>query len=163
MSYPMRSRPSGTRTDPFAALEAMHERMNRFFGDMFTGYQGRTPSWHPDIDINESGDGWSVEFRLPGVAPDEVAVDITDRELCVRSVDAEESGDDVRRFSYRLSIPANVDTERIDATMDHGLLTVHLPNTSEPRARRIAVGSKGTGPGIAEVPTTTTQPGEPPQ
>ena len=44
------------------------------------------------------------------------------------------------RFSYRLSVPSEVDTENVDATMDHGLLTIHLPRSTEPRSRRISIG-----------------------
>src|SRR6266508_5482584 len=88
MSYPVRRRstaPPAIRRDPFAALEAVQERLNRLFGDAFTGYRGRTPFWHPDVDVSEVDDGWLVEVRLPGVAPEEVAVEISDRELHVRA------------------------------------------------------------------------------
>ena len=67
MSYPVRPSWRGRR-DPFASLEAMQERFNRMIGDAITGYRGRTPFWHPDIDIDETEDAWTVEVRLPGVA-----------------------------------------------------------------------------------------------
>jgi HSP20 family protein len=162
MSYPVRPWRSlgASRRDPFAAFEAMQERMNRLLGDALTGYRGRTPMWHPDVDIDESPDGWVIEVRLPGVAPDEVSVDITDRELFIHSRHEEETqgGEEgeapaetapmtarSRRwtnFSYRLSIPSDVDSDAIDATMDHGLLTVHLPRSTESRTRKIEVGRR---------------------
>jgi HSP20 family protein len=165
MSYPVRRRstaPPAIRRDPFAALEAVQERLNRLFGDAFTGYRGRTPFWHPDVDVSEADDGWLVEVRLPGVAPEEVAVEITDRELHVRAreaeVEIEPTGNGggerqhpskfarrVADFAYRLTVPADVDTDRIEATMDHGLLSVHLPRSKADRSRRINVGrSPGT-------------------
>ena len=110
---------------------------------------------HPDIDFEETGDGWVIEVRLPGVAPDEVVIDVSDRELSVRA--RHEEGEQApaneeqpatrssRRFtdfSYRLSLPSDVDTEAIEATMDHGLLTIRLPRSASAKPRRIEVGRK---------------------
>jgi HSP20 family protein len=161
MSYPVR--PSwraqgGGRRDPFASLEAMQERFNRMLGDAITGYRGRTPLWHPDIDIDESEDGWVVEARLPGVAPDEVAIDINDRELVIRAVQSDETSERSRYsdFSYRLTVPSDVDPDSIDATMDHGLLVVRLPRSKTSHSRRITVarhiGQADTG--IPDRPTS---------
>jgi HSP20 family protein len=162
MSYPVRPwRGRGSRRDPFAALDAMQDRMSRMFGESLTGFRGRTPMWHPDLDVDETADGWVVEIRLPGVAPDEVTVDITDRELVVRSrqeeSDTESSAEAEieqapgasrsRRsssFMYRLTVPSEVETEKIDATMDHGLLTITLPKSSQSRSRSISVSRRGT-------------------
>lgn len=165
------------RLDPFARLEAVQDRLNRLFADAFYGQGGRPVRWQPDVDIEELSDAWVVEIRLPGVAPEEVAIDVTDRELCVRSVHTEESGGaegakahtgSMRRytdFSYRFTVPADVDADQIDATMDHGLLTVRLPRTSTSRSRRITVGRRGAIEGearpggaqqpVSEVPDTT--------
>jgi HSP20 family protein len=163
MSYPVRPwrGRGGGRRDPFAALDAMQERMSRMFGETLTGFRGRTPMWHPDLDVDETADAWMVEIRLPGVAPDEVTVDVTDRELVVRSRHEESSDSDAsaeseieqapgasrsRRsssFLYRLSLPSEVDTEKIDATMDHGLLTITLPKSTQSSSRSISIGRRG--------------------
>jgi HSP20 family protein len=198
MSYPVRPwRGRGmARFDPYGAFDAMQERFNRMFGDALTGYRGRTPMWHPDVDIDETDDGWAVEVRLPGVAPDEVSIELNDRELIIKSrhEESEETGPEeaaqyaegqagerpagagqvgegavgegtaaqgtaaqgpaaerrgtsrsqrLMTFSYRLTIPSDVDLDKIDATMDHGLLTVNLPRSTGQTGRRIAVGSSG--------------------
>jgi HSP20 family protein len=137
MSYPVRP----SRRDPFASLEAMQERFNRMLGDAITGYRGRTPFWHPDVDVDETGDAWTVEVRLPGVAAEEVTIDVNDRELVIRTARTEESAGRSRYsdFSYRLAVPSDVDVDAIDATMDHGLLLVRLPRTRASRSRRISV------------------------
>src|SRR2546423_562168 len=114
MSYPIRRprRPSRERSDLFNRSQ-------------------------PDIDVDEAPDGWVVEVRLPGVAPDEVSIDVTDRELSVRArheegeqppASGELPGTRTSRrfsdFSYRLSLPSDVDSEGISATMDHGPRTI---------------------------------------
>jgi HSP20 family protein len=130
MSYPTRRLRRPERPDPFSRHQ-------------------------PDIDVEEAGDGWVVEVRLPGVAPEEVFIDVSDRELQIRARHEEseqppaaEQAPVTRRsrryadFSYRLSIPSDVDTDAIDATMDHGLLTIRLPRAAGTRSRRITVGRR---------------------
>jgi HSP20 family protein len=143
MSYPVRP----PRRDPFASLEAMQERFNRMLGDAITGYRGRTPFWHPDVDVDETEDAWTVEVRLPGVAAEEVTIDVNDRELSIKTAKTEETSGRSRYsdFSYRLTVPPDVDVDAIDATMDHGLLVVRLPRTKTSRSRRISVARRIEG------------------
>ena len=151
MSSPMRP----FRRDPLATIEAMRDRLNRLLGDAFTGYRGRTPLWHPDIEVEDRDDATVIEVRLPGVAPDEVAVDVTGRDLLVRAVHAEgDSGDATetaprsavaRRyadFSYRLTLPPDADPDSVDATMDHGLLTITVPRSRSTGSRRVSIGRR---------------------
>ena len=133
MSYPVR-RPRGDR---FARL------FSDFFSDPY-GFGGRRNAWQPDIDVTEAADAWIVEVRLPGFAPEEVNIEQNDRELAISArhegSDTEESGGRWADFSYRFTMPSDVDGEKIEATMDHGLLTVRLPRSETSRPRRIAVG-----------------------
>jgi HSP20 family molecular chaperone IbpA len=48
----------------------------------------------------------------------------------------------VRTFDYRLSLAGDVDVDRVDATMDHGLLTVRLPRLARGERRQIAIGRR---------------------
>ena len=94
------------------------------------------------VDIDENDNGWTVVASLPGVAPEEVTVEIEDRELRVRGKTA--SAADKAAFNYRLGLPGKVDPDRVDATMDHGLLTVRLPRATTTPRRDITVGRGGT-------------------
>jgi HSP20 family protein len=153
MSYPVRPSPRGVRHDLLAGLEAMQVRVNRLLGDAFTGHRGRTPSWHPDIDIEEGEGGWLVVARLAGVAPEEVAIDIDDHDLVIRAADAGEEPAGLSpyartlrptAFYYRLVLPSGVDTDAIEATMDHGLLVLRMPRSTVSHSRRIPVARRIT-------------------
>ncbi|GAB3852415.1 hypothetical protein GCM10029963_41910 [Micromonospora andamanensis] len=105
----------------------------------------------PEVEMGETSDGWEVIVRLPGVAPEEVAVELDDRELCVRArTEAEVNADhgipggfETRGFEYRVQLPSRVDPQGIDALMDHGLLRVRLPRANRPEPRTITVGRTG--------------------
>ncbi|WP_089154496.1 Hsp20/alpha crystallin family protein [Micromonospora sp. NBS 11-29] len=128
--------------DPMGELQALRSELSRLVG-------GRSGT--PDVDVSEVADGWEVVVRLPGVAPEEVAVELDERELCVRArseaeVNADQGipgGFTTRGFEYRVELPSRVDPERIDAVMDHGLLRVRLPRAARPATRTITVGRTG--------------------
>ncbi|MFJ8579203.1 Hsp20/alpha crystallin family protein [Micromonospora sp. NPDC093277] len=128
--------------DPIAELQSLRSELSRLVG-------GR--SGPPEVEIGEIADGWEVIVRLPGVAPEEVAVELDDRELCVRArseaeVNADQGipgGFETRGFEYRVDLPSRADPDRIDAVMDHGLLRVQLPRATRPAPRTITVGRAG--------------------
>ncbi|MFC0507654.1 Hsp20/alpha crystallin family protein [Micromonospora costi] len=133
--------------DPMGELQSLRAELRRLVG-------GR--SGPPDVELGETAEGWEVVVRLPGVAPEEVAVELDDRELCVRArSEAEVNADhgipggfETRGFEYRVDLPSRVDPNGIDAVMDHGLLRVRLPRAARPTPRTITVGRAGprTGP-----------------
>ncbi|MCW3841431.1 Hsp20/alpha crystallin family protein [Micromonospora yasonensis] len=128
--------------DPMGELQSLRAELSRLVG-------GRSGA--PDVELTEVADGWEVIVRLPGVAPEEVAVELDDRELCVRArSEAEVNADhgipggfETRGFEYRVDLPSRVDPDRIDAVMDHGLLRVRLPRAARPTPRTITVGRTG--------------------
>lgn len=102
------------------------------------------PPWHADIEVTELDDGWIMTAHLPGFRPDEVALDVTDRELVIRAnrVGHEPTDD----FAYRLAIPPDADPDAVEATMDGDLLEVRLPRLLERRSRRIEVRHRQPAP-----------------
>lgn len=143
MTYPPGS-PRGW--DPFGELQALRSELGRLVG-LVGG--GRGPL--PGVQLQQTDSGWTVTAALPGVAPEEVAVDLEDRELCIRARTEAEVNQEIglsggsrqRGFEYRVALPAEVDADRVDATMDHGLLTVRLPRSSRQARRTITVARAG--------------------
>ncbi|RGC68329.1 Hsp20/alpha crystallin family protein [Micromonospora sp. MW-13] len=136
--------------DPMGELQSLRAELSRLVG-------GTRPG-PPEVELTETAEGWQAVVRLPGVAPEEVAVELDDRELCVRArseaeVNADQGipgGFQTRGFEYRIDLPSRVDPDRIDAVMDHGLLRVRLPRAARPAPRTITVGRAGprvAGPG----------------
>ncbi len=139
----------GRSWDPFGELQALRSELSRLIGG------GRAGLGEP-VDMRPTDDGWEISVGLPGVAPEEVEVEVGDRELRIRArteaeVNAETgvgfTGSQRRAFDYRVSLPSEVDAEKIDATMDHGLLTIRMPRSGRPSRRTITIGRRpGTAP-----------------
>jgi HSP20 family protein len=166
MSYPVWRAPRQRGFDPLSELYALRAELGRMVGSVLTGQRGT----FADVDLEEVDDGWTVTARLPGVAPEEVAVEVDDRDLLIRARSEAEvtadngdegEGSHRRSFEYRMTIPSDVDSEQVDATMDHGLLVVHLPRSTRSRRRQIAVGRREAAAGIGGAqPSGRTSPSE---
>lgn len=170
MTYPIWRDPYRYAWDPFAEIGRVLAALSGARTERGQRGPGAWPGdrgWF-DIDVDDTDDGWTVTARLPGVAPEEVIVEVEGRELSIRARKAaDEEGDGQARmsarsaFHYRLSLPSDVDPDNVNATMDHGLLTIRLPRFAGSRRRQIAVGNApvegelSSGPASAEAGGST--------
>src|SRR5512134_2569331 len=103
--------------------------------------------WSPFVDLEETDDGWVIEADLPGVRRDDVSVELRDRELAIRGELKERERTGVLhrrtrrtgRFDYRVTLAADIDPERVDASLHDGVLTVRVPKLEHAQARQIKV------------------------
>jgi len=143
-----------TRWDPFRELEEMSTRLNRFFGQpngrQLTGDSGLSlADWTPALDIEETEGEYVVKADLPDVGKDDVKVEVLDGMLSVsgeRRQEKEEKGKRFHRveraygrFERRLSLPSEVDAQKIAADFKNGVLHVHLPKSPAARPQSISV------------------------
>ena len=120
------------------------------------------------LDAYREGDHWVAVLDLPGVDP--ASIDLT-VEKNVLSVTAErnwqpQEGQEVLvaerpqgRFTRQLYLGDGLDTDRIQASYEHGVLTVHLPvaEQSKPRKVEITAGSTGAGGGQGAIEAKATE------
>jgi HSP20 family protein len=130
--------------DPFGDLAALRRELGRML-EAFAGVV-KEPG-HEDVQVTDTEEGWKVTARLPGTAPEEVSVEVDQRDLRIRAKPAPPTegepaaGTGHLFFDFHLRVPGEVDQDRVDATMDHGLLTVRLPRSTRARRRTITVNS----------------------
>jgi HSP20 family protein len=126
------------RTDPFRDLDR--------FTQQVLGTAAR-PAVMP-MDAWREGEQFVVEFDLPGI--DEKSLDL-DIERNVVTVRAERPDVDPGRemlaterprgvFSRQLVLGENLDTDKIDATYDRGVLKLQIPVAERAKPRKIEIG-----------------------
>jgi HSP20 family protein len=102
----------------------------------------------PPVDIIEDENGITVNADLPGVSKENLAIRVDGDTLTIEgSVTLGESQKmeavyaEIRVARYRRSfvLSRDLDTERIDATMKNGVLSLHVPKGERAKPRRIAV------------------------
>ena len=102
----------------------------------------------PPANIREDKDGYVLEAEMPGVAKDGLELTVENGELVIigRRVAVPPVGKVVYResrgFDYRraFELDPSIDTTKITAKLDQGVLTLHLPKSEAVKPRKIAVG-----------------------
>ena len=128
------------RTDPFRDLDRLTQQMLGTDGTL------ARPSVMP-MDAWRDGDTFQVEFDLPGVDADSIDLDVERNLVTVkaerpaRATDAELISAERARgiFSRQLVLGDSLDTERIAASYDAGVLTLRIPVAEKAKPRKIAV------------------------
>lgn len=140
------------RWDPFRELEDMSARLNRLFTlapQQEGGEEGLLAEWAPAIDVEETDKEYLVKADLPDVKREEVKVAIQDGILAIEGERKREKEEKNKKFhrierSYgkfvrRLSVPTDVDPQKIGAEFKDGVLRVHLPKSPVAKPREIDV------------------------
>lgn len=123
--------------------------------DRLLGALGTTarPAAMP-LDAWRAGDEFVVELDLPGVDPGSIDVDVERNVLTVRAErpvranDAELLTAERSRgiFSRQLFLGDALDTDRVTAAYEHGVLTLRIPVAEKAKPRKISVeGATSTG------------------
>jgi HSP20 family protein len=136
------------RTDPFRDFDRLAQQ---FFGN--TGTWSR-PSAMP-LDAYRSGNEYVIVFDLPGVVPDAIELNIERNVLTVRAERRPNPvGQDVEMqvaerplgvFSRQLFLGDTLDTEKVSASYDAGVLTLRIPVAEQAKPRRIEISNADTG------------------
>ncbi len=125
--------------DPFNRLDELRDQL-------LSG--GRTPQSFP-MDAYRRGDDFFVHLDLPGVQPETVDVTVENQVLSVtaeRRFEQREGDEFIvserpqGRFTRQLRLGSTIDTERIEASYEDGVLTLTLPVSERARPRQIQVG-----------------------
>jgi HSP20 family protein len=132
--------------DPFGEFAQVWNRMAQFFE---SAGEGGPDAWMPAVETDETDDAYRVRAELPGMKREDVDIELRGNELRITGEVKEEEkkeeaeGKPLRRrhgkFAYRTSLPADADTEKIDAQLADGILTVRLPKAAQARSRRIEI------------------------
>jgi len=102
----------------------------------------------PTVDIFETADGYALEAEMPGVNKDGLEITLEGNEITIigRRVMPPAGGDRLLRerstADYRrvFELDPAIDTGKIAAKMDQGMLTLTLPKSERVKPRKIAVG-----------------------
>jgi HSP20 family protein len=104
------------------------------------------------MDAYRDGDQFVVHFDLPGVDPGSVDLTVEKDVLTVEAKREWQPGEGQQviaserpqgKFRRQLFLGENLDTERIEAHYDKGVLTLRVPVAEQAKARKIEIGSAG--------------------
>jgi len=125
------------RTDPFRDLDRLTQQV---FGTTARPALMAMDAWREN-------DKFIVEFDLPGIDVDSIDLDVERNMLTVRADRPAREGIEelvaAERprgvFSRQLMLGDNLDTERISATYEQGVLRLQIPVAEKAKPRKISV------------------------
>ncbi len=121
--------------NPFAELEELREQFSKLLN-----VQESKPNdiaFVPTVNTREADDAYYIEVDLPGVSKDDINIDVNDNTLTISGVRKvkEEHKDDsfykvesvYGKFERSFSLPEDVDTDKIEAKHNNGVLEIKIP------------------------------------
>ncbi len=102
----------------------------------------------PAVDIFETEKQVTVTAEMPGVSGEGVDISLEDDVLTIRGSKQSEEQTDARillqeyetgHYLRRFTVSEAIDQEKIEASMNDGLLTIVLPKTTPAQPRKIEV------------------------
>jgi HSP20 family protein len=141
---------------PWLALDRwsnLRDELNSFFDMPFWSGSGRTgqlfTGWSPALDLYESGDHFVAVVELPGMSKEAIDISLHDGTLTIsgeRKREKSDNGETAQRteryvgtFRRSISLPSRVDSGKVSATYQDGILKVTLPKAEEAKPKQIQV------------------------
>ncbi len=111
---------------------------NDFFGNEWVE---KTNTAAPAVNIMETDEAYKVEVAAPGLTKDDFSININENNELIVSMErkSEHKEEDKKkgtylrrefsfsRFQQSMILPDNVETDKICAAVEHGVLTIDIP------------------------------------
>jgi HSP20 family protein len=129
------------RFDPYRDVDRMTEELFR-----------PTRPWPMPMDAYRRGDEFVVNLDVPGVDPSTIDLTVERNTLTVTAERAwvRPEGDEVHiaerpqgKFSRQLLLGESLDTDRIAARYDQGVLTITIPVAEQSKPRKVEIAGAG--------------------
>ncbi|HEX6050315.1 MAG TPA: Hsp20/alpha crystallin family protein [Gemmatimonadaceae bacterium] len=124
---------------------------DRDLSRMVAGFNGKR-FFAPALDVVERADAYLISAELPGVDPGAVEISFENNTLTLRGTKQPwlqpQENEELRvytaerlsgSFERAIRLPEYVEGDKIEATFQHGVLTITVPKAEAARARKIEV------------------------
>lgn len=137
-------------TSPFEEVEGMRRQMDWLSEGLSRGlFEKPAAGIFPLINLTEDKDNYYVRAELPGLKADKLDLSVTGDTLSIggeRKLPVEDEKAQYHRrereagtFNRIVSLPAQIDADKVGASCADGILTVTLPKAEAVKPKQIAV------------------------
>ena len=108
--------------------------LNRHFDDIYPDYEDKMTM---PVEIHDQKGEYDIRAELPGVKKEDLDIDLNENYLTIRAKKVEENKQEegsykksefkYGEFSRSIYLPQDVDAEKIDASLEHGVLKIKAP------------------------------------
>ncbi|HLY65669.1 MAG TPA: Hsp20/alpha crystallin family protein [Chloroflexota bacterium] len=140
--------------DPFTNMLPLSEAMNNLFERSFLS--PRSAGWwqqpYQPMDVYETPDEYVIRAMLPGFRPEDVNISAVGNQLTISGKPAAYSAPEGARyliqeittteFQRSLTLPAEFDVNKAQASYESGVLTLTLPKAEVAKPKQITISAK---------------------
>lgn len=136
--------------NPFAELDRMRRDM-----DVLTGLFGQSPQRvfssgvFPAVNLTEDKDSYYIRAELPGLKADDLDIQATGKSISIsgeRKIGPESETAryhrrerEAGRFSRIIDLPGDIDSEKVEAGLSNGVLTIKIAKAEVAKPRQINI------------------------
>ena len=139
------------RWDPYREMMVIRNSMDRVADQelALAPNSWKSFKWSVALDVVESEDEYLVKASLPGINPEGLEITFEDNRLTIKGESKEEEEIDEARFHLRerrfggftrsIKLPSGIESEKIEANYDKGVLKLRLPKVEEVKPKKITI------------------------
>jgi len=141
--------PTWRFSSPLDELHRLRQQMEQMFEGAAAPHQREAAGVLPLINLTEGKDNYYVRAELPGVKGDDLDIQVTANNLSIsgeRKIAAEDEGARYHRrereagtFSRMIGLPGEINTEKVEAKLENGILTVVISKAEIAKPKQITV------------------------
>ncbi|MBN1843138.1 MAG: Hsp20/alpha crystallin family protein [Deltaproteobacteria bacterium] len=141
-----------TPWEPFGELGSLRREADRLWNRFLGGRPFPrifSEEWAPSADISETQDNLVIKADLPGLEAKDVDVSVSGDILTIKGEkkkEEEEKGEHFYHcerycgsFQRSFRLPVDVQSDKIEATFDKGVLKITLPKAEEAKKKKIEI------------------------
>lgn len=127
--------------NPVKEFDSFHDTIQKYFEDFSLTRSSLRETFSPKIDISEEKNQIIVEAEIPGVNKEDLKITLQDNILTLegekKKVDQEKEKNFYRiertygSFKRSFNLPYDVDSEKVEAKFEDGLLMISLQKFEE--------------------------------
>jgi|LSQX01.3.fsa_nt_gb HSP20 family protein len=138
--------------DLFNSFDKLGLEINKLFGFPFNGFRANPAMEDEGLSTNLYSEGNDLIFRsnIPGVAPEQISVNVKDNVLSIDAERKSEKSDEAQpkyfrrersqsRFYGTITLPEGAQVDKVTAEYKDGVLTVRVPRAEKPQPKKICV------------------------
>jgi HSP20 family protein len=137
--------------NPFNELERMRRQMDMLTGSMFGGapQQATASGVYPALNVTEDKNKYYIRAELPGLKQEDLDIQATGKSISISGQKTIAPEDETAKYHRRereagkfsriIDLPDNIDTEKVEAGLANGILTITIPKAEAAKPRQIAI------------------------
>ncbi len=134
------------KREAYEPFTFFRDEMDRLFDNFFKGFdiepfERKFAAFNPSVDISETDKEIVISAELPGMEDKDIDVSLGKDSLTIKGEKKEEKEEKAKSY-YRMersygsfcrtiSLPAEIDADKVEAEFKKGVLTIKLPKTAE--------------------------------